>query len=73
MTEPPDDQVTLPGLSAAGLPFPYWEDHFDWDAAGARTDHVAGRSEGAILFPDDPLLSPRHANLLRASAGLWAR
>jgi pSer/pThr/pTyr-binding forkhead associated (FHA) protein len=28
------------------------------------TDHVAGRSEGAILFPDDPLLSPRHANFL---------
>lgn len=26
------------------------------------TDHVAGRSEGPILFPDDPLLSPRHAN-----------
>jgi pSer/pThr/pTyr-binding forkhead associated (FHA) protein len=26
------------------------------------TDHIAGRSEGAILFPDDPLLSPRHAN-----------
>src|SRR5215470_7030316 len=24
------------------------------------TEHVAGRSEGAILFPDDPLLSPRH-------------
>jgi pSer/pThr/pTyr-binding forkhead associated (FHA) protein len=28
------------------------------------TDHVAGRSEGAILFPEDPLLSPRHANFL---------
>lgn len=28
------------------------------------TEHVAGRSEGAILFPDDPLLSPRHANFL---------
>jgi pSer/pThr/pTyr-binding forkhead associated (FHA) protein len=28
------------------------------------TDHVAGRSEGAILFPDDPLLSPRHANFV---------
>ena len=26
------------------------------------TDHVAGRTEGAIMFPDDPLLSPRHAN-----------
>jgi pSer/pThr/pTyr-binding forkhead associated (FHA) protein len=28
------------------------------------TEHVAGRSEGAILFPDDPLLSPRHANFV---------
>ncbi len=28
------------------------------------TEHVAGRTEGAILFPDDPLLSPRHANFL---------
>jgi pSer/pThr/pTyr-binding forkhead associated (FHA) protein len=26
------------------------------------TDHVLGRTDGAILFPDDPLLSPRHAN-----------
>jgi pSer/pThr/pTyr-binding forkhead associated (FHA) protein len=25
------------------------------------TEHVAGREEGAILFPDDPFLSPRHA------------
>ena len=28
------------------------------------TDHIAGRTEGAILFPDDPLLSPRHANFI---------
>jgi len=28
------------------------------------TEHIAGRTEGAILFPDDPLLSPRHANFL---------
>jgi pSer/pThr/pTyr-binding forkhead associated (FHA) protein len=27
-------------------------------------DHIAGRSEGPILFPDDPLLSPRHANFI---------
>ncbi len=25
------------------------------------TEHVTGREEGAILFPDDPFLSPRHA------------
>ena len=28
------------------------------------TEHIAGRSEGAILFPEDPLLSPRHANFI---------
>jgi pSer/pThr/pTyr-binding forkhead associated (FHA) protein/RNA polymerase subunit RPABC4/transcription elongation factor Spt4 len=26
------------------------------------TEHIVGRTDGAILFPDDPLLSPRHAN-----------
>ena len=26
------------------------------------SDHIAGRVEGTILFPEDPLLSPRHAN-----------
>jgi pSer/pThr/pTyr-binding forkhead associated (FHA) protein len=34
------------------------------------TEHVAGRSEGAILFPDDPLLSPRHANFVYQSGKL---
>ena len=28
------------------------------------TEHLAGRTEGAIMFPDDPLLSPRHANFI---------
>jgi pSer/pThr/pTyr-binding forkhead associated (FHA) protein len=28
----------------------------------AGSEHIAGRLEGAILFPEDPLLSPRHAN-----------
>jgi pSer/pThr/pTyr-binding forkhead associated (FHA) protein len=34
------------------------------------TDHIAGRTEGAILFPDDPLLSPRHANFTYKNAKL---
>jgi pSer/pThr/pTyr-binding forkhead associated (FHA) protein len=25
------------------------------------TEHIVGREEGAILFPEDPILSPRHA------------
>lgn len=28
------------------------------------TEHIAGRVEGELLVPDDPLLSPRHANFL---------
>ena len=37
----------------------------------AGTDHVAGRLEGAILFPDDPLMSPRHANFIYRDAKLF--
>jgi hypothetical protein len=48
--EPRDDGVTLPGLSASGLPFPYWEDHFHWDAGGARTDRLDGRSETTVFY-----------------------
>src|SRR3954468_13250951 len=35
------------------------------------TEHIAGRSEGAILFPDDPLLSPRHANFTYKGGKLY--
>jgi pSer/pThr/pTyr-binding forkhead associated (FHA) protein len=37
------------------------------------TDHVAGRLEGAILFPEDPLLSPRHANFIYRDGKLFVR
>lgn len=33
------------------------------------TEHVAGREDGQILFPEDPWLSPRHANFFYDSAG----
>jgi pSer/pThr/pTyr-binding forkhead associated (FHA) protein len=36
-------------------------------------EHVAGRVEGAILFPDDPLLSPRHANFFYKDQKLFVR
>jgi hypothetical protein len=48
--EPPDDHVTLPHLRAAGLPFPYWEDHFGWKATGVRDDNVAGRSLTTVFY-----------------------
>jgi hypothetical protein len=50
VSKPPDDQVTLPGLRAAGLPFPYWEDHFNWQAEGARTDRLDGRLETTVFY-----------------------
>ena len=37
------------------------------------TDHVAGRTEGAILFGDDHWLSPRHANFYYADGVLQVR
>jgi pSer/pThr/pTyr-binding forkhead associated (FHA) protein len=39
----------------------------------SSTDHVAGRQEGAILFPEDPLLSPRHANFVYRDNKLFVR
>jgi pSer/pThr/pTyr-binding forkhead associated (FHA) protein len=39
----------------------------------AGSEHVAGRSEGAILFPDDPLMSPRHANFIYRDGRLVVR
>jgi pSer/pThr/pTyr-binding forkhead associated (FHA) protein len=37
------------------------------------TEHVAGREEGAILFPEDPLLSPRHATFFYEGSRLLVR
>lgn len=39
----------------------------------AGNEHIAGRSEGAILFPDDPLMSPRHANFVYRDNKLFVR
>jgi pSer/pThr/pTyr-binding forkhead associated (FHA) protein len=36
-------------------------------------EHTAGRSQGAILFPDDPFLSPRHANFFYREGRLFIR
>ncbi len=53
VAEPVDDAATLPGVSAAGLPFPYWEDHFGWVAAGVRRDSVDGRLMTTIFYRRD--------------------
>ena len=51
--EPADDHATLPDLRAAGLPFPYWEDHFGWKATGVRGDAVAGRALTTVFYRND--------------------
>ena len=50
VTQPREDQVTLPHLSAAGLPFPYWDDRFHWRATGSRTDLVDGRTLTTVFY-----------------------
>jgi pSer/pThr/pTyr-binding forkhead associated (FHA) protein len=37
------------------------------------TEHVVGREEGAILFPEDTLVSPRHANFVYRDTKLFVR
>ena len=37
------------------------------------TEHVAGRRGGGIVFPEDPLLSPRHANFMYQEGKLLCR
>ncbi len=39
----------------------------------SSTEHVAGRTEGALLFPDDALLSPRHCNFICRDVKLFVR
>jgi hypothetical protein len=45
-----DDGAALPGPRAAGLRFPYWEDHFGWKAIGARRDRFEGRATTTIFY-----------------------
>jgi pSer/pThr/pTyr-binding forkhead associated (FHA) protein len=39
----------------------------------AGTDHVAGRVDAALLFEEDPFLSPTHANFFYREGGLVVR
>jgi hypothetical protein len=50
VAKPPDDDVTLPRVRAAGLPFPYWEDRFGWRATGVRTDVVGGHTLTTVFY-----------------------
>jgi hypothetical protein len=37
-------------ISAAGIPYPYWERSFGWHAAGVRTDHIGGRTITTVFY-----------------------
>lgn len=39
----------------------------------SANEHIAGRSEGALTFPDDTLLSPRHCNFICRDGKLFVR
>ncbi|MGI8411042.1 MAG: hypothetical protein ACR2LV_00730 [Solirubrobacteraceae bacterium] len=42
--------VTLIRLSAAGLPYPYWDDHFGYKATGVRRDRLGGRLATTVYY-----------------------
>ncbi|MGI8505852.1 MAG: hypothetical protein ACR2MK_03440 [Solirubrobacteraceae bacterium] len=42
--------AVLPGLRGAGLPYPYWEDHFGWRATGVRRDRLSGRPTTTVFY-----------------------
>ncbi len=42
--------VTLAGLKAAGLPFPYWSDRFGFRATGVRHDRLDGRAATTVFY-----------------------
>lgn len=38
--------------SVEGIAFPYWRERFGWRSAGARIDHVDGRSVTTVFYTD---------------------
>lgn len=41
---------TLAGLKAAGLPYPYWDDRFGFEAVGVRHDRLNGRPATTVFY-----------------------
>jgi hypothetical protein len=41
---------TLVGLTASGLPYPYWDDRFGFDAVGVRHDRLNGRPATTVFY-----------------------
>jgi anti-sigma factor RsiW len=49
--ENPHDSRLLT-VSAAGIPYPYWGGRLGWEAIGARTDTVGGRTVTTVFYAD---------------------
>lgn len=50
---PPEPSATRRGVldrSVEGIAYPYWQDSFGWQAAGARTDRVGGRIVTTVFY-----------------------
>src|SRR5436305_2559486 len=45
-----DGRPVLRGPRGAGLPFPYWQDHFGWKAIGQRHDRLDGRPATTVFY-----------------------
>jgi hypothetical protein len=50
VSEPAKGVGTLPGVSAAGLTYPYWEDRFGYRAVGVRYDRLGGDAITTVLY-----------------------
>lgn len=49
----PDENPRAPGqltASASGIPYPYWEHRFGWQAAGMRSDRLHGRTVTTVFY-----------------------
>jgi hypothetical protein len=52
-TAAPEESSSAPGqlaISAEGIPYPYWNRRFGWQAAGARTDKISGRKVTTVFY-----------------------
>ena len=48
--KPDEDSAALPGVRAAGLPFPYWHDAFGYRAVGVRYDDLGDQSATTVFY-----------------------
>jgi hypothetical protein len=49
----PDENPRAHGqlaISAAGIPYPYWDRRFGWHTAGVRTDRLGGRAITTVFY-----------------------